>query len=413
MEARGVPLSGTRLSMPVSPPAAELVSRPLRIVVVTSQFPIAGDLNRGRPLLQTIRALSALAEVRVVAPIAVYPGWARPRTYVFRPPAALEVDAGCPVVQATYGAFPVLSRAFNGWASGRAVLPHAARWKPDVMLAYWLYPDAFGAMFAARRLGVPLVAGARGSDLRVRDALSRRLTRPVLRFATRLLTVSEDLARIATTEYGAARARIRVIPNGCDAAVFRRRPRAAARSALQVPQDAELVLYVGRLVAEKGLRELLAAAAMLRSRRPRSRVVLVGDGPMRSELEAAVAKLPAGAVQLCGALAPPLVADWMSASDLVTLPSYSEGHPNVLVEALACGRAVVATPVGGVLEIVDAESGLLVPPRDAPALAEGIDAALGREWDEARLAGRYSRSWSQVAAETLAACREAGAMTPW
>ena len=115
-------------------------------------------------------------------------------------------------------------------------------------------------------------------------------------------------------------------------------------------------------------------------------------------------------VRLAGAQPPAEVARWMAASSLVTLPSYSEGHPNVLVEALACGRPVVATAVGGIPEVVDASSGVLVPVRDVPALASGLAQVLERDWDEAALARRFSRDWRQVAEDTLAACEEALAM---
>jgi glycosyltransferase involved in cell wall biosynthesis len=97
----------------------------------------------------------------------------------------------------------------------------------------------------------------------------------------------------------------------------------------------------------------------------------------------------------------------MAAANVLALPSYSEGHPNVIVEALACGRPVVATPVGGIPEVVDATSSILVPPRDSAALAKGLDEALRRDWDESALSRRFSRDWRTVAAETLAACEEA------
>jgi glycosyltransferase involved in cell wall biosynthesis len=96
----------------------------------------------------------------------------------------------------------------------------------------------------------------------------------------------------------------------------------------------------------------------------------------------------------------------MAAADLVTLPSHSEGQPNVLIEALACGRPVVASDVGGIPEIVDDACGHLVPPGDVDALAAALADALGRDWDEAALSRRFSRSWDAVAAETLAACDE-------
>lgn len=378
----------------------------MRILIVTSQFPIAGEPNRGRPVYQTVRALAGMAEVHVLSPIAMYPRWARPRSYLFRAPDPTFAIDGCPVDYLPYPALPAISRPFNGALCARALHPAVARLRPEVVLSYWLYPDAYGAMLAARRAGVPLVAGARGSDIRVRDAVSRRLTRRVIRAADALLTVSEDLGRLAVHDYGARPDRVHVVPNGCDAGIFHPRDRAAARAALEVPDDAQLIVYVGRLVPEKGLRELLEAARKLAPETPRLRIALVGEGPMRSELTELATQCGAE-VMFAGAQPPGEVAQWMAAADLVTLPSYSEGHPNVLVEALACGRGVVATPVGGIPEVVDAASGVLVPARDASALAEGLRAGLARDWDETALARRFSRSWTVVAQETLRACEMA------
>lgn len=385
----------------------------MRILIVTSQFPIAGEPNRGRPIHQTVRALSKLAEVRVLSPVARYPRWATPRSYLFRAADPAHAVPGCDVRYLDYPALPMVSRPFNGWLCARTLHAPLRAFAPDVLLSYWLYPDAFGAMHAARRAGLPLVVGARGSDLRVRDALSRRLTRPVLHAAQRILVVSEDLGRVAVRDYGADAARIRAIPNGCDATIFHPQSRADARAALGIAADAELVVYVGRLVPEKGLRELLDAMSALAPQRPALQLALIGDGPMRAELENRVRADPALRVSLPGAQAPDAVARWMAASDLVTLPSYSEGHPNVLVEALACGRPVVATPVGGIPEVVDADCGLLVPARDPAALATGLHDALGLTWDAAALARRFSRGWDAVAADTLHACEEAlGAAGP-
>lgn len=377
----------------------------MRLLIVTSQFPIAGEPNRGRPIYQTVRELSRLAQVRVLSPVATYPRWAQPRSYLYRASDEHHSVPGCDVEYVRYPALPAVSRPFNGRLCARAIAAPLRAFAPDLVLSYWLYPDAYGAMLAARQAEVPLVVGARGSDLRVRDAISRRLTRPVLHAARRLLVVSEDLGRVAERDYGAHPDRIRAIPNGCDASIFHPADRAEARLALDLPADAEVVTYVGRLVPEKGLRELLAAAGALRASRPRLQLVLVGEGPMHAELAAlAVAgELP---VRFAGTRPPAEVARWMCASDLVTLPSYSEGHPNVLVEALACGRPVVSTPVGGIPEVVDAASGVLVPARDPAALAEGLREALERDWDEAALARRFSRDWRQVAQDTLLACEE-------
>jgi len=378
----------------------------MRILVVTSQFPIDGEPHRGRPILQTVRALAGMASVRVLSPVASYPHWAQPRSYLHRPAVTLPLP-GLEVAHAAYPALPLLSRGANGLLCARAVAAALREDRPDVVLAYWLYPDAYGAVEAAEAAGLPVVVGARGSDLRVRDALSRWLTRRMLRRADRVLTVSEDLRRIAITRYGVRADAVHTIPNGCDAAIFHPRGRGDARASLGVEPNAELVLYVGRLVPGKGLDELFEAFGNLRRRRPRLQLALVGDGPMRGELDRRGRATGAGCVRTVGSQPATVVASWMAAADLVTLPSHSEGHPNVLVEALACGRPVVATCVGGIPEVVDAECGVLVPPRDSAALATALDEVLERAWVASRLAGRFCRDWAQVARETLHACEQA------
>jgi glycosyltransferase involved in cell wall biosynthesis len=93
------------------------------------------------------------------------------------------------------------------------------------------------------------------------------------------------------------------------------------------------------------------------------------------------------------------VALWMAASNIVTLPSYMEGLPNVVLEALSCGRPVVATNVGGIPEILNDECGRLVPPRDARALAQALASVLDKGWNANAIAARGRRSWEDVAAE--------------
>ena len=78
-----------------------------------------------------------------------------------------------------------------------------------------------------------------------------------------------------------------------------------------------------------------------------------------------------------------------------------------MIEALACGRPVVATRVGGIPELVDSNSGILVPPRNPVALADALREALGREWDERAISNTFRRSWSQVATETVEICAAA------
>ena len=375
----------------------------MRVLVVTSQFPLPGDMQRGRPIYQTVLHMADLASVSVVSPVATYPWPLAPRSYDYHGTDG-GIDAPVAVNYVKFGVLPWISRPVNGWLCSRALATEIASARPDAVLSYWLYPDAYGALSVARRLGIPIVVGARGSDLKARDAISRFLAGSVARKADHLIVVSKDLERVAVRRCGVRPDRVSVIPNGCNSSIFQRRDKRAARAKLGIATEARLLLYVGRLVPEKGLRELVLAAKQLCESGNAVQLALIGDGPMREELRSATSAATGYSIRLLGGQDPAAVAGWMAASDMVVLPSYSEGHPNVLIEALACGRPVVATPVGGISEIVDESSSVLVAPRDAKALARGIREAFERDWDEADLSRRHSRSWNDVARQTLDVC---------
>lgn len=110
-------------------------------------------------------------------------------------------------------------------------------------------------------------------------------------------------------------------------------------------------------------------------------------------------------VEFVGNQNPDEVARWLAASNVFCLPSYSEGCPNVVIEALACGRPVVASDVGGIPELMDSRCGILVPPRDARQLADALAQALDRPWNEDEIAGSSRRTWQDMARETLDVCR--------
>lgn len=164
------------------------------------------------------------------------------------------------------------------------------------------------------------------------------------------------------------------IPNGIDVEAFARGrvDRAAARREMGVPSDAFLVASVGRLVPVKGHIHLIDALPEVLRWRPDAAVLIVGDGALRCDLEARARSLGvADRVFLPGHREG--VADILEAADLFALPSLNEGLGLALVEAMAMGLATVASRVGGVPEVVlDGETGLLTPPRDAGALARAI-----------------------------------------
>jgi glycosyltransferase involved in cell wall biosynthesis len=241
-----------------------------------------------------------------------------------------------------------------------------------------------------------------GSDInRIGDPISAMHTRVVLRESNSLVTVCSDL-RDKAIEKGASPQKTRSILNGCDLSVFHVQDRLEARQRLGIDPAEEAVVYIGRMDVKKGLRELVEASVSLHTQRPRLHVYMVGHGPDKPIVQKAIdAANAAGYIHALPACDFNDVALWMTAANLVTLPSYMEGCPNVVLEALACGRPVVATNVGGIPEIMNDSCGSLVPPRESAALAQGLRSVLDRTWDAAEISMQRSRSWDTVAEELL------------
>lgn len=160
----------------------------------------------------------------------------------------------------------------------------------------------------------------------------------------------------------------------------------------RVGRDGVEVLCVGQLLPRKGQRVLLDAMARLRDRGVDVRLTLVGDGPSRAALEVAVDELDLrDRVKLTGAVGQDDIRALYAAADVFCLPSFAEGVPVVLMEAMATGLPVVTTPIAGVPELVDASSGVLVAPGRADLLAEAIE-VLARDPARRGAMGRAGRA---------------------
>lgn len=379
-----------------------------RIAVVTPILPVPQDMTRGRFIYETTRALARQADVRVFLTQAQYPqaNWLQPSRHKSVVMADSYSLPGIDIETVTYPALPLISRVTNGLVSGMALHSKIAKYSPDILIGYWTYPEGAGAQYVARKLGKPAVIGALGTDINDRQGINAWLTRRTLRAADRIIFVSQAMTRNAIETFGVSPARCATVVNGINTAVFHPQDRAACREALGLPPNAPVVIYVGRLIEAKGLRELLGSVTKMRQSHPDLRTILIGEGPYLGTLKEIIeASGMQDRITLAGGQLPEKVAQYINAADALTLPSWSEGYPNVLVEALACGCPVVATQVGGIPEIVTSDNGLLVTPRDTNALADALDQTLRRAWDRPAISRNMSRTWDDVARETLEICR--------
>jgi glycosyltransferase involved in cell wall biosynthesis len=208
-----------------------------------------------------------------------------------------------------------------------------------------------------------------------------------VREADRVVVVEAGLAE-RLVERGLPRGRLRVIPMGVDEDVFRPRPQSEARRLLGLPEEERIVLFVGRPTPEKGIEVLEHALDGLGNG---IRVVAVGPPG------------PPGRIEYVGPEPPERVALWLGAADALCLPSFAEAMPVSVVEALASGRPVVASDVGGIAQQVDdGRTGLLVPPGDPGALAGALREALARSWDHDELRAASQPFWWSVVSPRLA-----------
>jgi glycosyltransferase involved in cell wall biosynthesis len=351
----------------------------MRILALTNLYPNPYQPHRAPFNRHQLRLLAARHAVRVISPIA----WTDELAARRRGMAPLRRDRptscdGLTVDHPRYFFTPRVGRGWYGhfylasvWRTFRRV---AAEFRPDLVFAPWAYPDGWAAVQLARRLGRPAVLQVHGSDVLQlgRFPARRRRTVAATRAADGVVAVSEDLASHLTA-FGVAPERIRVIYDGVDRSLFCPGSQADARTRVGLAAGEPVVLFIGNLVPVKAVDVLIEACARLAAEKSPVRLVVIGQGPLRSDLEAlARTRGIGGRVRFLGALPQSSLPDWYRAADVFALPSHSEGVPNVLLEASAAGTPWVASAVGGIPEIARLGRSRLAPPNAPAAVARAI-----------------------------------------
>jgi glycosyltransferase involved in cell wall biosynthesis len=306
---------------------------------------------------------------------------------------------------------PGLFREHHGYWLARAIAPEIARLRRaggiDLIDAHFGHPAGSGCVTIGRRFGLPVFVTLRGYEMHMEQhpAMRRRLGATLER-AAGVIAVSRPLADLAV-RLGAEPARVRLIPNGIDTSLFHPGDRKAARQALGIAADVHLILSIGYLSKRKRHEDVIAALGRLSRRAPRAELAILG-GPSRvdpyraGELESLAAHLGIGSrVHLVGAVEPTAVATWLQAADVCTLPSSVAGCSNALIEALACGVPVVATPTGENPSFLGSPAlGMLYGVGNVTALAEAIERLIRSAPDSRAISASVaSRTWDRVATE--------------
>jgi glycosyltransferase involved in cell wall biosynthesis len=389
--------------------------------VLSTVYPNTAQPHHGVFVRERMRGLPSDVEAVVVAPTPWFPfvSGLRPG---FRPAVPREeVQDGVRVLHPRFLSFPGVFKCLDGVLLALGALPALLRLRRTFRFAaidaHFVYPEGLAAALLGGLFRVPVLITLRGMlPLLVPYRLRRPQLRWALRRADRIIAVAESLAADAVA-LGIPPERVRVIENGIDADLFRPQERTAARRALGLTEGGQILVSVGTLAPRKGFHLVIEALPVLAERFPEIRFVIVGgagaEGAMEQELLDLAERLGvAGRVIFAGPRQRNELAAWYSAADLSVLASAHEGCPNVVLEALACGTPVVATPVGGIPEILsDPDAGLLAE-RTVPALTAGIAAALSRSWGREKVRARVAeRTWQAVGLEVMEEIE--AALTPW
>lgn len=341
----------------------------MNVLTVSHMYPRKDNPMIGVFIKRRVEALSKLCSLTVFVPLSPYhPAWKvikEPENTDIHPLRYLKFPKS--ILYSTEGFLLSISLLLKILFSGKNFyLIHADT----------VYPDGTAAVLASKLLNKPVVVTAHGSDLNLLPSSSLPLKKIIawtLRNSDHVITVSTNLKSKAV-ELAGFPEKISVISNAsADPELFKPMDQKECRSRLGVPEGKIILLYVGNILELKGLPILFQSIKEIKDVGEDFIVYLVGSGKDKFCFEALVADQGLSEhVVFAGSRNPSEIPLWMNACDVFVLPSISEGMPNVVVEAVACGKPVIATRVGGIPDFVTDQNGIIVAPGSVPQLTKAI-----------------------------------------
>lgn len=382
------------------------------VLALSTLYPNPVNPRFGTFVARSLEALAKRGDWRVtlVNPIGLPPlALGRYRPLADLP--AISEEGGITVHRPHFTLIPRIGARRNAAAIGRAVLPLVQRIHAetpiDVLDAQFFFPDGPAAATIARATGLPLSIKARGSDISFwgEQDFARKQMLGASQTATGLLAVSRDLAG-QMAAMGMDAAKITVHYTGLDRDRFRPFGHTQLRSQLTrelgflMPDNAPLLACVGALIERKGQGIAITALRGI----PGARLVLVGKGEDEARLRAlAISEGVETRVHFAGSIDHDLMPLILSASDVMVLPTVSEGLANAWVEALACGTPVVTSDVGGARELIASDVAGRLVERTPQAVAAGINSVLNNPPEREAVAALTEHfSWDANAAALAA-----------
>ena len=340
-------------------------------MIITNLYPLPWEPNRATFNRQQFAQLDNEFNKSVLVPIA-FSEWFAHRKKIKQTENLRYVP---------YFYLPKIGRRFYSAFMFLSILMHSGWWlankKPKIILASWAFPEAVAASWLSKLFSCRFFFKVHGSDINLHGKIPARAQQIVkaAKKASGILSVSKALAD-EMVGMGIERKKISVIYNGVDHQKF--------GVETKVPLSGDYLLYVGNLKHDKGVVELIKGFANICENHPALHLVYAGSGVEKKCLAELSKELNiTNKVQLLGAVEHDKLPALITNAKALVLPSYNEGVPNVVLEAMACGTPVLATRVGGIPEVVDEKTcGKLITPRCEIAVENGLNDILNQPWDK-------------------------------
>jgi teichuronic acid biosynthesis glycosyltransferase TuaC len=388
------------------------------VLALSFLFPNRAQRGYGVFVLNRLKAVQQFCNLRVIAPVQWYPliGHLQGARGTSGIPAREQIE-GVDVFHPHFAVVPRYMKWFDGlsyWWAARGVMTRLRRrdaFDVDLIDVHWTYPDIVAGYLLARRSGKKFIVTVRGHEALYDEEVSVRrwLVALLLRRADFVVTLSAEL-RDKVLRLGVSPQKSRVVLNGVDPARFRYMDRDSCRRRLGLSPTARIIISVGRLTRRKGHHELIRVMPYL-LREAATDLYLIGgvnrEQDYGSILRKTISELGLASVHIMENVAHDELPWWYGAADLFCLATMSEGCPNSVLEALACGTPVVATNAGAIGELItEGENGALVNSQEMPSLGEIVKVSLERPWDRRRIAARMEAwSWNACAEQVVSVYR--------
>jgi glycosyltransferase involved in cell wall biosynthesis len=346
------------------------------LVILTNLYPLPWEPNRATFNRQQFAQLDDDFNKSVLVPVA-FPDWFSHRKE-FKQTESLRY--------VPYFYLPKFGRRFYSAMMFISIILHSGLWlvrkKPKKILASWAFPEAVAASWISKLFSADFYFKVHGSDINLHGKIPARAKQIVKasKSALGILSVSQALADEMIT-MGIDKEKIRVIYNGVDHQKFQ------VQHTIANKQSDDYILYVGNLKKEKGVIELIKGFAAISKKYPTLKLLYAGPGNLRSELTNQAKDLAiSDKVVLLGGVDHNQLPKLISQARILALPSYNEGVPNVVLEAMACGTPVLVTNVGGIPEVVNEEvCGKIIEAKSYSAVSEGLDYILSTTWNKSNI----------------------------